>query len=542
MQAIQRLDPGIELRFDDTQWSVVEPAAAVAGTHTASPEPAPGERSEWIARRAIEAGLARSAARIDLERHAAARTGAIEPATAPQVSVTVLPGESAVLLVECEGVVAWVFPDRLEAAPAARVTHVPGMREVHFTVLEPARVAAAGAGRRAAFADWIVGVLKVIVLKLVAHKVAGTVVRHLEHGRREGPVVLGDAADPSRWELPDAFPFVRATPREATRILLFVHGTFSSVRTSFGPLCATAAGRSLLESAQAHYAALWGWDHRTLSVTPRQNAEKLHAALQAITLARPPRIDVVCHSRGALVVRSLIEEVLPAKAWRPTIGRVVFAGGANAGTLLARPANWHALIDLFTNLVLAGRTALARLGAPGIALAASEALDAIADFVGYAVDAGLEEGAAPGLAALDPDGAFVKQMNARSPGEPSPRDCEYFAVESDFRPRVLDAVSHVPPEFPRRLVLLIADGFVDALMHAPNDLVVDVPSMTAINLPAHEVKEVQDFGANPIVYHTNYFLQAETLDAMARWLAIPARGAGRAAGPAARTETAGTAQ
>jgi hypothetical protein len=49
--------------------------------------------------------------------------------------------------------------------------------------------------------------------------------------------------------------------------------------------------------------------------------------------------------------------------------------------------------------------------------------------------------------------------------------------------------------------------------------------MSAINLPAHEVKEMHDFGSNPLVYHTNYFLQAATSEAIARWLGLRAPGA-----------------
>ena len=53
---------------------------------------------------------------------------------------------------------------------------------------------------------------------------------------------------------------------------------------------------------------------------------------------------------------------------------------------------------------------------------------------------------------------------------------------------------------------------------APNDLVIDVASMTRIDPPARFVKDVLDFGRNARVHHRNYFLQPETIEALARWL------------------------
>ena len=524
MEAFLRVEHGIEVVFDDTQWQV--PAGARMHARAAEPASptAAGAPSEWIAQRLLAHGLARSATRVSLQRAPAARAHALDRAVAPRVRVPLAADEHAVLLVESERVVAWQLPETVgEAGAAARARPANAVREAVFVLTEPGRAALAHAAHRerALYGGWLVGALEATILKLVARRVAGSFVSGLEGARREGPVVVTDATDPARWEEPAAFPFVAAPRQGPARILLFLHGAFSSVKAGFGGLCATQPGRDLLAGAMRQYGAVWGWDHRTLAVDPAANARKLFEALAALTLARPPLVDVICHSRGALVARYLIEEVLPSKTWRPLVGRVVFVAGTNAGTQLARPANWRALVDLATNLALAGQTTLAALGAPQVAAVTATLIDRIAEFVGALAEAGLEDRVAPGLAALDPDGAFVRELDRAGAGEAVPawRDCDF--VESDFQPEIVDEATHRPAEFPRRLALLLANGFVDDLMRgAPNDLVVDVPSMGSVRPGACEAKDLFDFGRNPLVYHTNYLLQPETIAALARWLAI----------------------
>jgi len=532
VEAFLRFEQGIEVRFDDTQWQV--PAVPMHARDAEPPPVSPASApTKWIAQRLLAQGLARSATRVPLERAPGARAHALDRTVAPVVRVPLAAGEHAVLLVESERVVAWQLPGTVEEASAgARAHSASAVREAVFVLVEPGRAAVAHATHRehALFGGWLVGALEATILKLVARRAGSSLVSALEGARREGPVVVNDASDPGHWEEAAAFPFV-AAPREGpARILLFVHGAFSSVKAGFGTLCATQPGRDLLAGAMRQYGAVWGWDHRTLTIDPAANARRLFEALASLTLARPPLVDIVCHSRGALVARYLIEEVLPTKTWRPLVGRVVFVGGANAGTQLARPANWRALVDLVTNLALAGQATLAGLGAPQVAAVAATLIDRVAEFVGALAEAGLEGSVAPGLAALDPDGAFVRDMD-RAPAAGAPpawRDCDF--IESDFQPEIVDESTHRPAEFPRRLALLLANGFVDELMHGTaNDLVVDVPSMVAVRPGACEEKDRLDFGRNPFVYHTNYLLQPQTLAALARWLARGAPGGANAA-------------
>ena len=56
-------------------------------------------------------------------------------------------------------------------------------------------------------------------------------------------------------------------PDEPLRIMLWVHGTFSSTAGAFGALTATSEGKALLAQARERYHAVIGFDHPTLSET-----------------------------------------------------------------------------------------------------------------------------------------------------------------------------------------------------------------------------------------------------------------------------------
>ncbi len=541
MESSHPVQRGITLTYDDAVWDVdtsgpLRAAPLFVGGMTGGVVPAAGDDSldadtQWLVSH-LQAGGDVSAEPLPaLAPRAGASARAIGPAPAPHVDVELGDDETAVLLVESEGVVAWQFGDEDEpslAQPGVRATPVGTTRRVRFRVSPPDGAAAGDAQKRNVAVDWTLHRMRAVVLKFVARKTVQPIVRRLERDKRDGPVVISGSASPSEWTLSDDFAQV-ALPDRPARILLLVHGTFSSTVGGFGELCATAWGQAFLEEASTKYDAVLGYDHRTLSADPHDNAKGLYAALRTLKTATPPTVDIVCHSRGGLVVRSLIERVLPQAAWQPVVGRVVFVAATNAGTELARPENWKSLIDLTTNLVLAGRRALAILGAPHVAMVAGEIIDGIGDFVRYLVDAAVQERLVPGLAAMDPAGPFVLDINRVPPqdrDEQASLRSRYYAIESNFQARLLNPDQHEPKEFPRRLALMFANGFIDTLMkEAHNDLVVNTSSMTSIDGSPLDVKVVQDFGTNAVVYHTNYFIQPETVDALARWLGLASPGA-----------------
>ena len=112
--------------------------------------------------------------------------------------------------------------------------------------------------------------------------------------------------------------------------LLLVHGTFSESSMFTGQLGATEQGRALLAHWERKYQAVYAFDHPTLSVGAWSNAVDL---VQAIEGLRGP-IDIVCHSRGGLVVSWMLRlKAVPVRS-------VVFVGSPLAGTSLASPPSF----------------------------------------------------------------------------------------------------------------------------------------------------------------------------------------------------------
>jgi triacylglycerol esterase/lipase EstA (alpha/beta hydrolase family) len=150
------------------------------------------------------------------------------------------------------------------------------------------------------------------------------------------------------------------------RVLLLVHGTFSSTIAAFAPMGLVPGAEGFLPTVLSTYDAVIGYDHRTLSVDPRQNAVDLLTELRRHHPGTDLTIDIITHSRGGLVTRSFVEAVLPQSNWPAVVDNIVFVASTNGGTHLADPARWHDLIDLYTNLVTVGAAGLALVpgGAP----------------------------------------------------------------------------------------------------------------------------------------------------------------------------------
>ncbi|GAB2963044.1 DUF7379 domain-containing protein [Saccharothrix stipae] len=454
--------------------------------------------------------------------------GKRSPSGRATISVAVASDEDAVTLVEQDGVYTWQLPERV---PTERTRSVAGERVVTFEL--DFRAAAPPARRRGVIGDWVVGPVKAYVFRFVARKVAGRVVDHLERDITPG-LVLITSPDPRTWRHVDGIGRAGLPPDRTARILLLVHGTFSSTVGCFGSLGAFPWGREFLTKALARYDAVLGYDHPTLSVDPGANASDLLRDLRSADRDQPVEVDVVCHSRGALVARSLVEDVLPQARMHPghacAVHRIAFVGGANGGTAMAEPANWHALVDLYTNLALAAGAAAALVPSTQVVAAVLGGLvRGLGAFVKYLASyaADDEDGGVPGLAAMRPTGSFVRKLNGTQPGQPAPSDTPWYVVTTDFEPKLGGGAK----ELPGRLLAVLADGVADRLMGKANDLVVDTASMSAIDAEVGGfVKDGHHFGRNGIVYHTVYFTRPEVCAALTTWFGmaepvVSARGA-----------------
>lgn len=446
---------------------------------------------------------------------------AAEPAVV-DMEVPTPDGAESVLMLEQDGFVTWVFPEPIAEDEAggddALVSFgAPAERSRRFRIdmagavlddLESDEPATGGFGS-------MFHSVRALVLNFVVEPLLGRGlelgVRALERSVETGPVWVR-SANPLEWERGDSPPATTPAARGPIRCaLVLVHGTFSSTLGSFGHL-GVGPGADALKQWIARYDTVFGYDHRSLSETPADNAQQILTQLESMNWAAGAEIDIICYSRGGLVARTLVEKLLPTSSLAVVPRNVVCVATTNAGTLLAHPDNWNDLMTLFTNLSRASAAALAAVGGmPGLVGGVlSAGMNGIGLFVKAVAQLGLNEGAVPGLAAMNPSGAFIENLN----GGPAPKlhpMTRYFAVTSDFTAEALAPLSGAQG-FSRRLKAWLADGFVERLFQgAPNDLVVHTDSTKSIHPAIADRLEVAiHLEGSASVYHLNFFSSETT--------------------------------
>ena len=432
--------------------------------------------------------------------------------------------EEAVVLTEQEGMYLWKYPVEKKQVRSIRKQR-DGKKEVGKQLtfqIDITPSAGAEATTRTIFGgmDLGFGSLKAYILRFLGRGAVKLALDLLEKDLAPQLIHIKDLK-PANWKVIAGMDNLALPAGRPPRVLLLVHGTFSSTVGAFSALGDLPWGQELLRACFENYDAVTGFDHRTLREDPLLNAQQLLDKL-AVYKGKPVVIDIITHSRGALVVRSLVEKLLPASGNKLLrVGKVVFVGSTNEGTLLAEPANWERLIDLYTNLI-AGTARVVGIIAPQARPATtivSEVIKNLGSFVKYCAIAAITDRLVPGLAAMEPDGEFVKDINLLQQGQPAIADTSYCVITSDFIPSLTG--EQQPREFPKRFLALLAGGFVKQLMKEPNDLVVNIRSMGAIDTKTgNYIKEKYDFGINPQVYHTNYFTRPEVTRVLARWLQL----------------------
>lgn len=455
------------------------------------------------------------------------------------VNVDAESDEQVVVLLEQDGVYSWNFGEdsvvtdtpatvarkgakraskRATKKTAAKAS--TGKRVTHFQLeIAPSRVVSRTAdGRRRGILGKIAGKAVAYVLKFAAKPALTRATKWMERDIKEGLIHI-NGTDAAAWPHLGLDGTIPLATKEQPRVLLFVHGTFSSTLGSFGGLTASDSGAEFLKAAVKNYDMVIGWNHRTLSVAPDANAADLCAWFESQKWGKTPIVDAIAYSRGGLVFRSFVEEKLPNSKQKVEIRRAVFVGSTNGGTELASSENWHKFADTYFNLAAAGSRALGLV--PGLNLAGailSEAISGVGSLVKMLATAAVDDNAIPGLSAMNPSGPFIKRINQRQPGQPSPASVHYYAVTSHFDPDEAVDDAHTG-ELPAGFLLKIADKAVDVLQGRPNDLVVNVDAMTRIDPQVGSfIRERLDYGTNGTVYHTRYFIQDETADSLSRWL------------------------
>ena len=337
----------------------------------------------------------------------------------------------------------------------------------------------------------MVGKLADMAMPLLA-KAAETAMWKLK-GLHEG----WKSVSPANLQTPDLTPIdiAKAVSTDtAQRNLLFIHGTFSHASSAYSGLAATRGsdGKTLFESLQPIYGnRIFAFDHFTVSRTPEENARTLLAALPK----GPCLFDVVTHSRGGLVLRTLVEDAaaLGPNAARFQLGRAVLVASPNDGTPLASPnrfqdlLNWLSnLMDLFPENPFTTATGFITEGLAWLA---------------HAVQVDI-----PGLASMNSQGPVIHQLQ----GPPGPPPRAYSSLVANFEPD-------------RGLRQRMLDVGVDLVFQTANDLVVPTEGGWHVDtgaLPVISADQIGCFGRggnvpNPsdgAVNHITFFSRPATVD------------------------------
>ena len=226
-------------------------------------------------------------------------------------------------------------------------------------------------------------------------------------------------------------------PSSADRSLLLIHGTFSNAASAYRAL----AESTFFERVRGLYGnRIYAFDHFTLSRTPEENARMLLEGLPDETFT----FDVITHSRGGLVLRTLAERstAFGRLAKRFELGRAVLVASPNEGTPLATPERWEDTVGWMANLLELFPDNPFTLGA---------------EFVAHGIVwiARHASGGVPGLHSMDGDGDLIAEL--QQPPGPPPES--YSALVANYDPK---------DEVLKRMV----DTGVDQFFASANDLVV----------------------------------------------------------------------
>lgn len=190
-------------------------------------------------------------------------------------------------------------------------------------------------------------------------------------------------------------------------VLLFVHGIISSTTGAFGGIQEDKDYYNKLSNL--YNGNLLAYDHWTLSKDIFDNAQELLTELpQGVS------IDIVCHSRGAGVVRSLLEKnIKKLKDKEIEVRKVVFVAGACEGSQLATE---RALDNIFKILnkfsILLGKPSFTK----------SVIVKALKLILG-----GLQE--VPGTDSMDPEGKYITSL--KDSKETRAKQYNYFRANFD---------------------------------------------------------------------------------------------------------------
>jgi hypothetical protein len=277
------------------------------------------------------------------------------------------------------------------------------------------------------------------------------------------------------------------------RALLFIHGFSSTAPSAFGEL----PPEFMQEMSKRYSGRVFAFNHFTLAHGPQKNAEMFLEAIKPMT-ANALDLDIVCHSRGGLVARTLAngKTLFGLDLGRVKVNRIVFVASPNNGTALADADHMVDFVDRISNIL--------NLFVSGTAAEIMDGILAVIKIIGHGALMGLE-----GVLSMNPHGPFMELLN-----KSSAQEAQYFAIAANF-----DASGYSI----RSLISRAGDKFVDRIFdEVANDLVVPEPGVYDKNGsegfpidPDHRLL----FPASAGITHTSFFKHTEVADKIAQWLA-----------------------
>lgn len=432
------------------------------------------------------------------------------PAGEAEIEVETDEGEASVLLVESEGVFQWILPD-----PSPRPLSANGNQTDVFYLNA---IGADETGPQFASGLWDTvkkRVFKGAVVYVLKYAVGLGVRAIASHIDGDGPFGLFTVQGSSPFDWTPQSGLVPLAG-EKKRVLLLVHGTFSTTQGSFGDATGEDLKAHFFDKLGVAYDQVLGFDHKTLGESVEENARALSSALGDLDGAGGVTLDALGYSRGGLVLRHLIER-FGIGDFSP--GEFVFVGSTLSGTKLASPRNWNRLLDLYSTFAARAAKVGGRLvGQPQAGFILSQVMKRLGAFGKLIVSKGTDPKWVPGLASMVPSGPSVNAFDA-----PPKLGAHYHTVASDFEPVGGDTLG-------ARIKLVMADLFIDDLFQTENDLVVHTSSMSQLPVqsePPFEITGSDALVSHPPedgVYHTGYFADPESLTAIAKFLGLADEG------------------
>jgi hypothetical protein len=438
-----------------------------------------------------------------------------------------------VLYQDESGGLSWHFADGwLEARRAARAegraAH-DGLRAsagaTVFTIRS--RTAAARAALRGApppahlrgpITKWGRKVFKVLGIPLLAPLLEEPLERIVERAERRHRQDLVRPLSAENYRVRLTTPYDGWASLDGRRALLVIHGILSSTEGMLAQF-----PRAAMEELHARYEGrLLAYDQLTVSKSPEENARFFLEQAQRALPGGRLSFDILCHSRGGIVARTLAEraqQILPGGGC--TFPRVFFVATPNRGSLLADPGHVVDMIDVFTNLLTSVPD--------GPVSYSIEIVLAIVKLLAHAAETAL-----PGLAAMGTGAGTYVQRVLNTSVFPAP--AAYAAAAADYEPDPKATNGFFLGHFADALVDRI---FVEKGRAIDNDLVVPTNGVFDGNgHPSFPIADPLVFGPRDRVWHTGFFGRRETLERIWRHFGLVVGvevGRGR---DAARTGTA----